>query len=181
MKQRDHRNIVIGVLCSALLVMGVGFAYLTSALTINGSVGVKNATWDVKFTNIATVANPTSTNVSNAISEDGLTANFNVLLTQPGDTVTYTLTVKNSGTIDAKISNIEATTPTETTGNKAIKFSYEDIKDRVVKAGESTTMAVTFTYDSTASSAANSEVALATDTTTSLGYTITFDCVQNTD
>ncbi len=102
-KESGVQNLVIVILAVAVLVMSVGFALYNQSLTITGNTTVKAATWDVHFDpNVKTESGATST----ALSVSGTTATFSVALEQPGDDYTLTLSAKNFGTINAKLTGI---------------------------------------------------------------------------
>lgn len=109
-----HKNIVIGALLGIVLLMIVGYAAFASNLTINSSAEI-DSTWDVHIQNVSLKSKSgTSTNVTTPeggvsgasypyVSTDGLTATFYAELMSPGDTMTYTVTVLNNGTLKAKL------------------------------------------------------------------------------
>lgn len=90
-----------------LVGIGVGFAFVTTKLDIEGIVHVKDAKWDVHFTNfqamqgsVEPVSDPTVTNTN---------VTFSAKLDEPGDFYGFTVDVTNQGTINADISNISLT------------------------------------------------------------------------
>ncbi len=111
---KDKKNAIIVSLLIAVVAMAIGYAALSSQLTINGTAEV-TSTWDVKMTNISegSVSNsagvtPTAEVNSKQISGN-TTATFDVSFQTPGDTVEFDITVTNSGSLDAKLSNVTAT------------------------------------------------------------------------
>lgn len=135
----NKKNIIIGLVLIFLL-MAIGYASFTQLLTINGTSSV-NSSWNVHIKSIvvsSSSAGGTSTEAN--VSEDGYSANFNVSLSSPGDYVTYTVTVENTGTINAMV------------GDAGITFSgidqmdlYND-QDANNPNGKATS-AIVFTYD----------------------------------
>ena len=91
----------------ALLVMcfGIGYAYLTTTLSINGVTDVDANNWDVYFDNV----NVTEGSVSGeqVIEAPTITSDteveFHIRLKEPGDFYAFTIDAKNDGTIDAMI------------------------------------------------------------------------------
>ena len=71
---------------------------------------------------------------------------FNPKFLKPNDTITYKITIKNEGTIDAKLGNINFTSDEEN-GSPAIIYSTTNPSD-TLRAGEETTFTVTIKYDS---------------------------------
>lgn len=178
-KDRNMRNGIIVALCAVVLCMGVGFAFMSQQLNINGTVNVDEASWDVNITSIAP-----GTPVQGAadvpkgaasITDSGKTASFEMNLYAPGDALTYTVTVTNSGTIPAKVDSITET-PEYASKDAAsiapIKFSYTDITgNKIAPNGGTTTMNVTVAYDKDATALA---------TAANLQYQLTVLCSQDT-
>ncbi len=99
------KNIIIGALLAAVAIMAVGYAALAQTLKINGTATI-SSTWNVAITGI-TEGTPTgsATNAED-VSYDGTSATFNVNLAKPGDKMVYEITVKNSGTLNAKLTGL---------------------------------------------------------------------------
>lgn len=49
--ERKSKGIIIGVLCAVIVFMSIGFAALSSQLTINANATISD-TWNVQITNI---------------------------------------------------------------------------------------------------------------------------------
>ena len=113
MKSRDEKkNIIIGSLVVAIVTMAIGYAVLSQQLKVNGTANI-SGDWDVRMTNItegtpsnSAGATVTATNVIPAVIESSKTAKFSVAFKTPGDTMEYDITVSNSGSLDAKLSNV---------------------------------------------------------------------------
>ena len=153
-----NKNALIGGLLAIVFVMAVGYAAFAQQLTINGSASI-TSTWNVQMTAITKTgstgtgadipyASGTAENGTKLI--DGATAQFRVDLQSPGDSVTYTVTVKNSGNINAKVSSIDFT---KGANSDVIDFSYSGIStSTTIAAGATTTFTVKVTYVSTITS-----------------------------
>ena len=93
-----------------VLCLGVGFAFLSSQLTITGNTSVSGNKWSVYFNNVqvtdgsveATVAPTTSGTTTTSID-------YTVTLDKPGDFYEFTVDAVNNGTIDAMIESINMT------------------------------------------------------------------------
>ena len=155
----DRRNYIIIGLCAILVVMGVGYAAFSSLLTINGTANISNS-WCVGFdrtkTNtyevkkgISTGQVPTGTMTysgtaceTNYIPNASLTAVFH----QPGDQITYTLTIKNKSSVTAVIKSIlvdSESVSTNTTKKKGnITYIINMPADTTLSPNEETTMTV---------------------------------------
>lgn len=110
-ENKEKKNILIGGLLVAIIAMAVGYAALAQQLTINGTAQV-TSTWDVHFdTASGTVTkgnddSKTPTVTANAATMTGTSATFDVEFGTPGDYAEYTFTVKNTGTLAAKLSDV---------------------------------------------------------------------------
>ena len=105
------KNILIGVLLAVILIMGVGYAAFAQQLTINGTAKI-SSNWNVGISSISGTVSHSSSTTDGTTSigtptYNSTTANFDATLIAPGDVVVYTVTVKNSGTIDAKLTDVE--------------------------------------------------------------------------
>ena len=110
--KEERKNIIIGSLIVAIVTMAIGYAVLSQQLKINGTANI-SGDWDVRMTNItegtpsnSAGATVTATNVTPAVIESSKTAKFSVAFKTPGDTMEYDITVSNSGSLDAKLSNV---------------------------------------------------------------------------
>lgn len=118
--ERKSKGIIIGVLCAVIVFMSIGFAALSSQLTINANATISD-TWNVQITNIVKKESSTGVTETAQPTFTATTANFNVSLKEPGDYAVYTVTVKNTGSLDAILSKI---TETEGEGGSAaIKYT----------------------------------------------------------
>ena len=118
--ERKSKGIIIGVLCAVIVFMSIGFAALSSQLTIRGNATISD-TWNVQIASITKKEGSTGVTETDQPTHTATTANFNVSLKEPGDYAIYTVTVKNTGSLDAVL-----TTITETEGeggSAAIKYT----------------------------------------------------------
>ena len=111
MENSKHKNVLIGALIAVVLVMAVGYAAFAQQLTINGSAEI-TSTWDVAYQTTTTdgvgeAGFSGGQTPTGSISYDNGNHNANISATlyQPGDKVTFTLTIVNNGTIPATIGN----------------------------------------------------------------------------
>ena len=102
--ETKHKNALIGGLLAVVVVMAVGYAAFSQALIINGNATI-DSNWQIRIIDIAASTTGSGVNAGAEVGSDYLSASFNASLTSPGDTVTYTITVENQGTIDAKLSS----------------------------------------------------------------------------
>ncbi|MGN0973556.1 MAG: hypothetical protein ACI4OT_02305 [Bacilli bacterium] len=143
--ERKGKNIVIGLLCATIVFMGIGFAALSSVLTINGTANVAN-TWNVQITDI-TVTDTTGKADAGTPTHNATTANFEATLNEPGDSVTYEVTVTNGGSINAVLASVD---PVFTNAeDDAIVYTLADdnpTANAKLASGATHTFVVTATY-----------------------------------
>ncbi len=161
--ESKHKNILIGVLLAIVLFMAVGYAAFATNLTINGTANISTS-WDVHIKSIVPSATAVGTYSNGETTyttagsikhevKDNYTAEFSAILLSPSETVTYTVTVENSGTIDAKIGPAGITFSDSTMGQSnptdAILFTYSGIAvgDELSANGGTDTFTVTATYN----------------------------------
>lgn len=138
------KSAIIVFLLAIVLIMTIGYAAFMQTLTINGTATI-DSTWDVYIESIA-VNNENLGAKSNSaeVGVDSLTANFDVSLTTPGSSVTYDITVKNNGSINAKLDSISFSD----LGNDAIIFSYDGITEgSTINSGDSQKFTLTITFN----------------------------------
>lgn len=96
-----------------LVLISIGFAYLTTTLEINGIAGIGRNNWNIYFDNVVhltgedlatTKPTTTGTNTKNLT--------YRVNLNKPGDAYRFNVDIVNSGTLDAMITLINNTSLT---------------------------------------------------------------------
>ena len=101
--KKNYKPLIIGISCTLIVFMAIGFALLSQELTIIGTSSI-DSNWNIRITNIR-VKNLTSaygagTNASADVSGstgcttqttpcDSTSANFEAKLITPGDSITY--------------------------------------------------------------------------------------------
>jgi hypothetical protein len=132
MKSRSRK--LIGVLILSIFLIGIGYAFLSSTLTINGIGAFSKNSWIIYFDDIrpaegsvetasqpAIITNPEKTNIQ-----------FDVDLNTPGDFYEFDVYIKNDGTIDAMIDEVIMPELTEEQ-KKYMKFSYTYVDGTKIK------------------------------------------------
>ena len=112
MRKRRKLNIIL-ILFVVVLLFGLGYAYLTTTLSINGTTDVDSNTWNVYWDNVqVTDESVTGEQVTTAptIDTNKTTVSFQVRLSKPGDFYEFTVDAVNDGTIDAMVDSISKTT-----------------------------------------------------------------------
>lgn len=170
-KDKSFKVAVIIVVVLSIIAIGISGATFTKILTITDIPTKKISNWKVKFTDLS---NPTLVGSATVITTPSINTNdttistYNVKFTNPGDSVTYTFNVVNTGTYDAELTSVTipdkptciGTSDTDTVA-KACKhvtyiLEYTNAKDDgsktlingdILKAGESVSMILKLSYE----------------------------------
>ena len=100
-----YKRIIILILILCIFLIPTCYAILKTDIILDGSVKF-TGDWDVKITDIKLTSvceNCTATEPSFS----NMTSNFDVSLIKPGDSVTYEITIENTGNIDAVFDSID--------------------------------------------------------------------------
>lgn len=151
-KKYNIRNLIIIMLSITLIFMGIGFTFLTLKLESNSK---QDAYYDVSITKVTPktpiqggTTQPTSTS---KITNDGKTVDFIFNLNYPRDEFSYIITIKNNGTIPAKIVKLLAV-PDYQNNEKAkqtiapITITHNDLSNKVLKPSEEVQLKLIATY-----------------------------------
>ena len=145
MKNRKKRNLIIISLACLLVFMGVGYAVLSTTLSIKGAASLTGK-WDIHIESIeATTTNGTATSETPTLSENKLGAAFDATLKKPGDYVEYTIVVKNAGSIPAMLMELKPTVTGENIDD--IILTHTMIHGQILKEGTSTTFTLRVLFD----------------------------------
>ena len=142
--EETHKTSLILILVAVVFVMGIGFAAFSQNLNITGTATI-DSTWDVHIEHIE-VANELNQgkHISTSVGTDKLSADFSASLMIPSSSVTYNVTVKNNGSLDAKLDSLTF----DTSANDAIDYSYSNIAlNDVITHGNTQTFTVTVAFD----------------------------------
>ena len=140
---KKSKNIIIGALLLAVLMMAVGYSAFASEMTFSGSAEITGE-WDVKITNVE-VKEVSSGSDAGSPEFTNNTITFDAKLEKPGDKVVYEITITNSGSIDAKLENLQIV-PDIINGSTAISYIIINPSNELL-AGEETKMQITAQYD----------------------------------
>jgi hypothetical protein len=133
MNNERQKNLILIILLIGVITMTVAYANLSQRLNIKSSAKVqsKSTSWDVHFKNVsctgtgyAVVTSPLAPTTGNTTELSGLVATFRA----PGDSVSCTFYVENSGEIDAAITSFAKQDSTKTityTGSGSTKAADE--------------------------------------------------------
>ena len=147
-KQRKFLRNKKAFIFATVLCMGVGFAFLTSNLTITGNTSVSGNKWNVYFTNVeVTEGSVDATVVPTTTGTNTTSLDYTVTLDKPGDFYEFTVDAVNNGTIDAMIQSVNMTS-LDTDVEKYLSYTatYLDgtalAQNDGLEAGDSTTYKV---------------------------------------
>ena len=94
----------IFVLLFILFGMGIGYAAISTTLTIDGTSDIDSARWSIYFDNVQVTSGSVTADLP-AITDD-TTVSFSANLENPGDFYEFTVDIINDGTLDAKLNEI---------------------------------------------------------------------------
>ena len=126
-KQKNKKIMVVAI--ALLLLISIGYAAISTTLTINGTANIAATSWNVYFTNLQTTNGSVTPSVAPTVSGTNTTTlNYTITLENPGDFYEFTVDVKNGGTINAKIadngiSNTALTSTQDTYVNYTVTYS----------------------------------------------------------
>ena len=101
MNQKKQRTLAIFALAVALVATTIAYAALSTTLNISGNITKKGGSWSVGITNLSSVSTTGTGSMSKAPSVSGTTLSFDANLKKPGDSVSFTFDIVNSGTVTA--------------------------------------------------------------------------------
>ena len=181
---KDNKKVLYGLVVLALVLsvigISIGFAAMSTELTISGQTTVTPASWKIKFTDLAKVSGDDALiTTAPQITSDTHIGDYALLLTKPGDKVEYKFKVTNSGSLDAKLSSFTVATPTITgtgatasddeaivSANLVYTLTYNDASRTAIAVndtldhGESKELILTVEYPATAETLPADEVAV---------------------
>ena len=135
MKDNKKALYVLVIIALVLSIVGIsiGFASMSTELTINGTASVVPATWKVKFQNLSKVTGEDA-NIITApqITSDTHIGNYAIKLSKPGDKVVYKFEVANAGTLDAELTSYTFATPTITGTSTAAEADATIVRNNLV-------------------------------------------------
>lgn len=152
MRRRIRRNhfyfVIILILFASI---GVGYAALTTSLTINGTTQITSAKWDVHFANYSLGANTSGNYAQPSITDNGTKLTISKIALGAGTEVEYYVDVVNAGTIDARLSGLvksNLTTEQEKYLSYTVTYGFNTpIKENdLLKAGTSERIRILVVY-----------------------------------
>jgi hypothetical protein len=154
MRIRNQRRQMMKLLLFILLVsISMGYALLSTTLTINGTSNIKGNTWDIHFANLQVTDGSVSIgtgDVAAAIQSSTTDITYTVTLNEPGDFYEFTVDALNAGSIDGMVESVTSklndTVITTLPAYLDYSVSYSDgvtiSPNQYLKAGETETYKV---------------------------------------
>lgn len=134
--------IILGIFLLVILLMPIGYSLFSTHTTIDGVTEI-TGDWNIKIKSIVPIEVSENCDAGTPEFTD-TSATFAAKLHKPGDSVTYLVTIENSGNIDAVLNNILFTS----LDNEASPISYETSEvAHELKAGEETTFKIKAIFD----------------------------------
>ena len=103
MKKSNNKGLITLVLI-AVFGISLGYAAISRTLTITGTSGIKNNSWDVHFEDVVVTEGSVEATKAAVIEENSTKVDYSVSLALPGDFYEFTVNVKNGGSVPAKLS-----------------------------------------------------------------------------
>lgn len=111
--RNNKKGLYITLVLLIALIIGIGYAYLASNLSINGSTKMAANSWDIHFENIqiteGSVTIETGESAAAVNPSNNTEVTYSIKLNRPGDFYEFTVDVKNYGTIDGMVDTITST------------------------------------------------------------------------
>ena len=147
--RRNHFYFIIILILFASI--GVGYAALTSTISINGTTQITSAKWDVHFANYSLGANTSGGYAQPSITDNGTKLTISKIGLSAGTEVEYYVDVVNAGSIDARLSGlIKSNLTTEQQQYLSYNVTYgfnTPIKENdLLKAGTSERIRISVVY-----------------------------------
>jgi uncharacterized repeat protein (TIGR01451 family) len=162
------------LIIAAVILVGlasVAYAAFAQLLTVNGT-GTATGDWNVAISGITMTSQTGATDHASTPSYTGTSATFDVDLAYPGATSTYTVTIKNNGSIPAKLSSLTDLASINATSPADITYTLSGVAvNDTLAAGATATATVNVTWGAASTSNITSQ---------SKSATINFNYVQNT-
>ena len=168
--ESKHKNALIVALLAVVLVMAVGYAAFAQQLTINSTATIEESTdgkqnWKVAFVQNTTAVQETAGATGSTPDGGEITFNNDYLATisaqldAPGDSIVYTFTVQNMGTIKASLTapqisltseGVDSESSNTIVKNNNITFTVSGLSSSTLAPNEQATFTVTATIDKNA-------------------------------
>lgn len=147
-----NKNILIIILCITIILLSIGYALIAIRLKEREAT---DKIYDVSITNIqegTAIRGGESLPTSKSnITNGNKTADFTFNLQNPGDTLTYIITIKNNGNLKAKIDGLAESPDYINNDDEASRISpviinHNDITNQELNPGEEINLTITVEF-----------------------------------
>lgn len=152
-KNLNIRNLIIIMLCITIILMGVGFVFLATKLD---EATKETDTFDVRITKVEAQTSIKGGNVDPTATKElidaGKTVKFNFTLNNPKDELAYEITIKNTGTIPAKVIRL-ISSPDYVNDSKVqtliepVTINHTPVENKTLNPDETLTIKLLVTYN----------------------------------
>ena len=104
-REKTRRTQIIFALIGILCLMTIGYAAFQTNMQVTSTASISSS-WDLAITGITVGDKTISAEDAGTPTYQGLTASMEANLTEKGDYAIYNVSVKNNGTLDAKLNSI---------------------------------------------------------------------------
>lgn len=153
MKKINIRNLIITLLCITVIILAVGYSVLAIRLDAYKN---KKESFEVIITDVseegAVKGGKEDPECTTSINDDGHTLSMNFTLNNPQDEVAYLVTIRNTGTLKAKIVDIISTPDyindkVAINSIKPVNITKTDISGKILEPDEEATFKVLAVYN----------------------------------
>ena len=133
--KRNNKNYLLLTFLLVLLLIGIGYAYLTSNLSITGATSVSSNTWDIHFANLSINENSVAATTPASIDGNNTSISYAITLDKPGDFYEFTVDIVNTGTLPGII-DLASISGIPTTYENIIEYSIKYENGNPVSIGD---------------------------------------------
>ncbi|MBR4693747.1 MAG: BspA family leucine-rich repeat surface protein [Bacilli bacterium] len=145
-RRKRYYKYIYGLL---VVFIGIGFAYLTANLNINGIGSFGSQSWNIHFDNVV-VDNTSYSPDTPTVSDDDLTITFASGLRLPGDYYKFNVDIVNDGSLDAMFDSVNVTANSDFSDYIDYTITYQNGESLaqydMLPANSSKTITVNFFY-----------------------------------
>ena len=131
----NKKKFIWSIFLILLLAIGIGYAYLTSNLSIVGNTQVTTNTWNIHFENLNVTTGSVTATTPASIQSNNTSITYTINLNRPKDFYEFTVDVKNDGTLPGKVS-ISSLSGLDSTSSKIIDYTIKYINGNSVNVGD---------------------------------------------
>lgn len=106
--KKNKSNLTLPIILLSMLFIGIGFAYIQSTLSINGSTEIAKIGWNIYFDNVRSISHSESLEIKETpiIDASGKAINFSLGISDKSDFYQFYVDVVNDGELTGEVSDI---------------------------------------------------------------------------